>query len=1627
MKTYDEVSKLLRDTYYKPEDGEEAHKKAARLDHDKNIKKLKWLIIDYAKDQVECQIGADIDQEVWIEASLTTDAGEQDQTARYATTWNDLCRQLTPALLKGKNTSVVQLHLRDGISPAALLMAEVEFSNVFLKKPKAAEWIDWDTPKVFDTIFPGRNYNWGEVVTLAWETDDNTAPREVDVVLISDILEKKEVYKHVPAEKQDKAKKCSKMKSKVSLTTGKVAVPMCTAHSPYMQKVSAYMELRASGTNTVLQRSPDFVVSRPVTMSNLETAYASFCIRNNIAQKPMNEQILKEIGIDIQEREYYVATGYRQILPIPNEAKYQKGEFGIIVNDPGALLITQGVKKSVSKFDFAENKKAKKALKSGKSTGLAEPLLGNAPAAEKQDKDKQMAPINPSLTRVKCPTNVFWKFDEEWQPDQLLFYSMLPDVATNYYIKETCKFYEMEYTEKVIGKLDDVIRLLLDCCVWFVQWVILFSPMLWVIVMIVAHDLVYSTMRPNLDPIKSAKVIYFSDFVIDARVWRIRYLEQFDEYMLITLLVTWFALLAMTFVSNFLRYEHWFERSPLFAIHKPLNIALAWGFAIMVYIILVYISVVTVWILLGSLINPQALMPYAIMLAGIILLVKTQLGNLTIMKDQAEERLMDFMNASMHAMLACFVGDTSAGPWLDMAQESEFARQVAEMVENNEQATTKALLAAAPDIITTVGGCEIDRINLLRESAAFAEGVNTTPNKCLASDFVLAGVLPFAQGIANDAATINGKRVAADANGVQGNNDMTQDAFSKGISALAAQNVPAPGQITADQQTELDSTAEKLKMRPETASILSQAFTLATHLRTSDQEKKLLEPASCSAMMSDIRENQLFKHFLGAENKETGKKDDSTANKLLREIQKQEMESFSGVLASSLTRLVDWTAVSRTCAEFMDHTLLNSIIASAVDTQLNQFKTGTAAFDMMLKVYDIAFSKFKQYNEHGDFISFFVDVGLISEDYSAKPECKALLQGAIDAQKAFDGSLCPDALIAAVSGMFLPSLREGNAVTVGEVPEPLYLWFDALKRILATLGWTKEEMDEVWLKDMWTSCTPPGGDDDNKGSTGLFYYMVPEKITSLITQQLTDGGMWKAATKCMMYEVKLASFACCDASLKKGDHLSVDSKDFEKASAMSKKILAQATPIPLQWLSDECPWPKYIEKMWVDMGEPVKSKQSTKGPSFLHHAKVMDFLQDVIYIPVKEVGEVPKGDDAFAKLNSYPDDVSDLQWAKTPDGALWHDMGGSTKRRLRGIWHELAMDVFQSVNCVPNDNDVYYDCLKYQWKNWETFSPQAHTHKVGIYLRPDVWQTWLDQEYLPKQNEYVTFAQFNQMLSMLNCILPADVLEAQVFKKCPLVPGDDNGELRKIGDCAAGLRMWMGYGIWQAGVKQLVEKVMVIGPLRTMALASLPSEFAQQDSANIGVVQPAQAVVLMHSLAHPGLTCEDLAVTVKTDLGLDINEREFHHYFTTVDVNCDGVLGLTEFIPFIRLMLFDYFPSRILDTLKLSPKFIAFLIINIVLLLVFIFLCVTLVIKTFAEGTNISSAIHSSMSAMTVAGGKVQGEADSGFNDSVSAVKAALEGLIMTTLTVTLGLAPQVIDAFKTLVTQLSQGLPFQI
>jgi len=276
---------------------------------------------------------------------------------------------------------------------------------------------------------------------------------------------------------------------------------------------------------------------------------------------------------------------------------------------------------------------------------------------------------------------------------------------------------------------------------------------------------------------------------------------------------------------------------------------------------------------------------------------------------------------------------------------------------------------------------------------------------------------------------------------------------------------------------------------------------------------------------------------------------------------------------------------------------------------------------------------------------------------------------------------------------------------------------------------------------------------------------------------------------------------------------------------------------------------------------------------------------------------------------------------------------------------------------------------------------------------------------------WCTFASFKAIMqSLLKCDLPEGPLLAEVFTPCPKDPEDDLGELRRLSDLGGALFTWMGYGLWPGAVEVALTEVMPRGRVQTVALSMLDEEFKALDPEGLGVLQPAEAVVLLHRLVAPGLTCEDMTDFVSSRLGMQVPDRELHKYFAMMDVNGDGVLQAEEFIPMFVYLTFDFFPHHVLRRLNLTSGKIAIFLLSVLFLLGLLFALITLVIAAFPTGKSISATLHSGVSGISAVVAKQSSDKSIGAEDSMAQVKKDLELKALGAVVAVLGLSKAVCD-----------------
>eukprot|EP00439_Symbiodinium_sp_Y106_P084327 s679_g25.t1 len=245
------------------------------------------------------------------------------------------------------------------------------------------------------------------------------------------------------------------------------------------------------------------------------------------------------------------------------------------------------------------------------------------------------------------------------------------------------------------------------------------------------------------------------------------------------------------------------------------------------------------------------------------------------------------------------------------------------------------------------------------------------------------------------------------------------------------------------------------------------------------------------------------------------------------------------------------------------------------------------------------------------------------------------------------------------------------------------------------------------------------------------------------------------------------------------------------------------------------------------------------------------------------------------------------------------------------------------------------------------------------------------------------------------------------------------GELRAISDLAAALYAYTDHGLWSEALRWPDST----RNSRDYALAHLEDEFEATDVAKRGVLSVIESLDLLQNLAVPGLTCADLGKLLEKELGLEVPRAELHKYFTTMDVNGDGLLQDEEFIQVVRFLMLDYYPHHILKHLNLSLPQIALFMSGVLAAIGVVFLLVTLVISFFEVGEDIGATLHGGFSGIFGVVGKRLSDEGIGFEDTMKNLELRLEAMMVTALVTVLGLSKEMQDVFSNVIASAEARL----
>jgi len=1024
---------------------------------------------------------------------------------------------------------------------------------------------------------------------------------------------------------------------------------------------------------------------------------------------------------------------------------------------------------------------------------------------------------------------------------------------------------------------------------------------------------------------------------------------------------------------------------------------------VMVFFFVTYMGVLAVWCFMGAIVQPEVMLPYAIMMLALYAIISSNYSRLTGVMNSALEGIFSTCDHVLHVVTGVFLDAALGGvPGLAESIDMGAAGLCQAGLVALEQAMDDKLTEAA-QVSNTVTQADLGTAEF--RVAGYGEG-----KKALATDFIASTVDYSSKRQASDGGTslldsiqqaaTTGKlstgTLTYTAEGGVINPEIVVGNIYQGILDSAMKGVASMGTSTPSQDEELGNIANQLRLNPDTATRMRDAFFQAMAIDT------VLPPVITPGDLADIRGKQLFDHFLKMEGREC-----SDVKEFLSEVQEQDMESFNAKTATSLSAIVNWPRIHREVGRFNGGTI-PQVIQREIAEQLDPTSAGSATFKASSLFFELAAGfdpEIRKAYAKTEESRIFVDAGIVTEENYANADCREILDLCMGAKRdVISGTIAPSMIVAAARGLLIPPEEKTiDAFTVN------YMWYEGFRAVLEECGFSEEEMNEEWLKAKWNTMT--------KG-IGLFEYSSESDLLMMV-QSTTQGRLWRTAVKAILFNSRIYGMAGCSKEVAKGLLLANNPADF---SALKKSVT----------------WPAWIEEKYA--GASDANRHEDQAPLFINAMKVVGFMRKLAYDDDDTSADAdapPMDPNSLLMLNGLPTDITDMQWrfGDADMQTIWQCIAGKSPKRIRGLWLEATLDLFAIIDSVPADVDYFYEAVDQQTKWHEeglkktprVLGPDGEEGAVIGALRTHDLQRWLVEIYLTGTGA-LTAMQFVTIINgTLQLGLPEVHLNA-IFVACPWVKGDDKGELRQISDLGWGLKLWMGCGLWKKGCHILVQSLMPPGGMRDLALSALEEEFAVLDEASTptggiarGVLQVPHVFYLMKKVCHTGLTCDELNGWVCNELGMEIPKADMEQCFNLMDLNGDGVLSWQEFIPAFRYLITSYIPRIVLERMGLTPQKILMFVAVIGLNLGAAYLFVSLVFVAFTTGEGLASAMHSTMSAGMGAYQQVSSQTGGGDGGgSASAFFSGLVNKIKETMIITLGLSKAVADKLLTIAEEVA-------
>ncbi|CAE7273341.1 unnamed protein product [Symbiodinium pilosum] len=343
------------------------------------------------------------------------------------------------------------------------------------------------------------------------------------------------------------------------------------------------------------------------------------------------------------------------------------------------------------------------------------------------------------------------------------------------------------------------------------------------------------------------------------------------------------------------------------------------------------------------------------------------------------------------------------------------------------------------------------------------------------------------------------------------------------------------------------------------------------------------------------------------------------------------------------------------------------------------------------------------------------------------------------------------------------------------------------------------------------------------------------------------GRLWKAQMVMLLQHLNICGFV--------GKSLDKAEKDADVADDGLREMGAQK-------------WPGWLEQAWEKVA-PKISEQSDARP-FVPRTQIYKFVKSVAF----SAEEKSRDKSEEWKAMRVVDEEYDT-WRLQKDESdharkyyLWVNRGKSVQR-LRGIWHEVFLDILSKMGSPVQDAKqgllLFQEALRQQSRVTSSSVVEEFEGLLSVDFLVNIWM----QKALVENTDEVSLQIFKDALDKAEFTLPTSSVEALWYAadktKCT------HPSLRQVKDLEDRLVMYLASGMFFESVRTLITNELQVPTLHSLDPKEIKAAFKQVDEKTgcCGIIDPHEVQASFQQL-HMNLDAEAIQDAFMMDASANV-------------------------------------------------------------------------------------------------------------------------------------------------------------